>query len=1523
MSDLDTLEIQIESDAKKAVSNLDNLSKKIGDVANKLSSVKANGNFNALSNSISQLSSGMKRLKDANIGAGDYSKITKGLTKFEALNSVKITEVSKAITPLATAIKVLGNSQFDGKGVNSFVNAVSKLSGLDFSNINTASMSQVANAIKVFSTSVQGMEKLPNGVIGITNALGRLGSAGANMPMTVSNLGALTTELRKSISVLNSVGSVSDDIVKFTQAIAQLASAGSKTGTTAKNLRDLGEALKSVINNVKGAGNVSESVIRFTQALSGLANAGSHTGSAGRTLSNSFNSISSSSNRSLGIVSKLSTKIKNSLTNAFSSANKSSKSLASTIGLLYAKFWVLQRAVQGVFKAIGSAQDYVEDFNYFAVALNKIGKDSADQWKKNGYNSASEYANSFRGRFKSLQKQMTGYDVNSDTGALYYNIGHNLGLDISEVMNFQSNIAQVTNSAGVLGENSMIISEGLSMISADLSSLRNEDFSDTANSIKSALIGNSRAVYKYGVDITKAGLAQTALNHGVSVSVTNLSQASKMQLRYLAILDQSRVAMGDLGNTINQPNNQLRMLKANFKSLVQSIGALVIPIVSKLYPYLNAIVMVLKESVQWLGKLAGIDIGKGQDYTMPEDSFKQPAKDSKKVEDSAKKTAKATKKINDNLQGFDKINKLSGDNDNITNPSKNKTPQDVDFSKDLALALSNYRKIWNDAFKSNKNKAVQYAEKIKKAFIDGWKTGDFTKVGAKFSEWINKGLKKIKWDKINKTLTKFAKSVATFFNGAIDKLDWKLVGKSISNFFNAGVNMAYTFFTTFKWLKFGKSISEGINSAIKNFKAKRFGKMLAAQFRGMIQFAFGALTTFNYKKFGDKIATVINNFFKDMAKVRKNTGLTGWQELGKSISDGVGGFLDTIITALDKIKWDEVGKAIGEFLGSIDWFGILKKVGEVIAKTLFSVLKIGIETFVTDPIGVSKALVSVFGVIFAYKKLKGLKDIFSSLFSKGIKKGIENSSFSGFKTAFSDKFGSAINSGLSNAKTTVTKGGALSKFGKGIGTVLATIIGASLVVKLGKVITDSLVKTSDLFRKGDIEQRLTAGGTTKIYFDWLDGILSGDYKSLDELETEYWQKYKKQTIDKKIAEENKKRYEAHAKYLRLTTEEYKKYNKAVQHYMDEANKVGLDPKKVKDTIEKYSNNVKKGTIKVSDLWGKFNKEITNSVSGKSFDTQAKILKTHLNDISTSAKNQEKVVKALNKAVKNGTINYKDYEKIAGTTYKTNKDLFNVLQKIGGKEFATKVTCEAMGIKDVRDLDYTLNYLDGKEVNTKITAKADTKNAYKEFKNIYDKHMQIKVKPDMKSVLSAFEKTKKVFQTPFALKINDKAPTAEKAGALYNLGKMIKGLKGTAPMLKLPKVENGKLYIPKGMESTFAKLIKYAEQFKIPIKKYKQGGFLEDGVFTMNRGEIAGKFNNGKSVVANNEQIQNGFAQAITSTLAPAVYSAVKQAMNESGGSINEPAPIYLDGTLITKNVVANARRMRGNTGRNPLVTLTT
>ena len=85
-------------------------------------------------------------------------------------------------------------------------------------------------------------------------------------------------------------------------------------------------------------------------------------------------------------------------------------------------------------------------------------------------------------------------------------------------------------------------------------------------------------------------------------------------------------------------------------------------------------------------------------------------------------------------------------------------------------------------------------------------------------------------------------------------------------------------------------------------------------------------------------------------------------------------------------------------------------------------------------------------------------------------------------------------------------------------------------------------------------------------------------------------------------------------------------------------------------------------------------------------------------------------------------------------------------------------------------------------------------------------------------------------------------------------------------------------------------------FTIPLitQRFADGGFIEDGLFTMNHGEIAGKFSNGKSVVANNQQIVEGIAAG--------VYQAVVAAMNATNGRQDQNVNVYLDGKQIYASV---------------------
>ena len=88
-------------------------------------------------------------------------------------------------------------------------------------------------------------------------------------------------------------------------------------------------------------------------------------------------------------------------------------------------------------------------------------------------------------------------------------------------------------------------------------------------------------------------------------------------------------------------------------------------------------------------------------------------------------------------------------------------------------------------------------------------------------------------------------------------------------------------------------------------------------------------------------------------------------------------------------------------------------------------------------------------------------------------------------------------------------------------------------------------------------------------------------------------------------------------------------------------------------------------------------------------------------------------------------------------------------------------------------------------------------------------------------------------------------------------------------------------------------------------KYATGGFPEDGFFYANSGELVGQFSNGKTAVANNEQIVQGITQGVYSAMM--AYNAQTRGQGGSGD-------VYLDGTKVGKVVAKSSHKEMVRTG---------
>lgn len=1015
MSDVNSLSIQIKADASKASKNLDKLTASVKGLSGAMSGTNIK-RIDTFANSLSKLASTSK-----------------------SLNGIK--NYANAMASLANATKNINNTKLDNMS-DSITRLGSSLSGLD-------------------------LAKARN----FTNAVARLANAGDKTSATANGLPLLQKNLKNFIRGLSGANALPKETNEIVSSISRLANAGAKASTTANALDSLGDKTLAYITKISKAPQVNENTVRLVSALGQLANAGAKTNSV-------FNTLAGGTRRASSSMSGFG----NTVRGAFSALIKFNSvaliptrvnifKLADTVASLTGKFWILTAITRKVGASIGSAMDYVETLNYFDNSLDTLKSRANEDFKQLGYDTAETYVNSFRERSETLLAKMSGFKINADTGMLEMTNMQNLGIDPNMLMNYQSVFTQMATSLGLATSNASKLGQILPEIGADMASLYNRDFTDVWDDLQSGITGMARTWDKYGTNIRVANMEQYAATHGLDVNVQKMSQADKVLLRTIILLDSQRSAWTDLASTINQPRNQLRMLQANFTNLARAIGSIFLPIVAAVLPYLNAVMVILNRAANAVANFVSALTGyKPKDLTgtIPKETgIGDLEEDTDDYSNSAKKATKATKEWKNQLMGFDEINKLEDSSDSGNGGGGSGSPGGAGgggLQGAFDSIYDEYQKAWDKAFNSMDNDAQKMAKKIQDAITKAWNTSDGSAIGSAIAEWFNKGINAALGvvDKKTAVFKKFATVIATSINGFVDKLEWKNLGTLIGKNIKGDLEAVETFFDTVNWDNLGKGIATSLNAYFNSDTIEQKLKTIASVFKGAVELAFGAIEEFDFKSIGEHIGTGINDVLKKFGEVDPKTGLTTWQKLGKALSDGVSGLLDALITALDKVDWDKVGTAIGEFLEKVDWNKALLKVVKLIGKTFGALLETYIGSFKKSP--VKTAILTAIGAVFTGVKIsKTLKafaknDVAAKL-ATYLGEAFKNSTFlSKLKTGVS-AFGTALKTTLTaDIATTFTSGSCAAI----AGTIATGIVGALIAAiggwKLGKHIYNSLKK---------------------------------------------------------------------------------------------------------------------------------------------------------------------------------------------------------------------------------------------------------------------------------------------------------------------------------------------------------------------------------------------------------------------------------------------------------------------------------
>ena len=716
--------------------------------------------------------------------------------------------------------------------------------------IDTSKLTSISNSIQSIANAASSMNASGiKNISTLTNSINRMGK------IDTSGLSRISSALKTfSADMAGTKVDGVGDIASIASSISRLG--GVASGRAVTNIPLLAKNLKQLFTTLSTAPNVSENIIRMTNALAGLASTGAASGRAANSLGRNLNTYTASAKK----------------------ATKSTFSLAAAFGRFYATYFLVIRGIKSLWKSIEGTTDYIEAFNYYTVAFNKVGKEWGKDFEKFGYDNAEDYAQSFGNRVNELLGKMSGLKVDVDGGLISESGMKNLGLNLQEITQYASQLASITNSLGQTGEVTTAISKSMTMLAGDISSLFNVDFSTVATNLQSGLIGQSRALYKYGIDITNATLQTYAYKYGIEKAVSEMSQAEKQQLRLLAILDQSKVSWGDLANTINSPSNMIRQFTNNVKEAGMVLGQLFIPVLQKVLPVINGVVIAIKRLLVSVANLLGIKI----DFSSFGQGVSGYNEDLEDTADALDKVGTSAKNAQSGIRAFDKLKVIS--TPKSSGSGSGAGGAGIDLTKEIMDATAEYEKVWQEAFDKMQNTALGWADKIekllepvKKLFKDLF-NGDFFEAGQDLSGIVT--------------------GIFNWMSDAIASVDWYQIGQNIGQFL-AGIDWTAVFTSA------GNFIETAIDAAIDLWK----GSFDAAPIETTIITAIGLL---KFTGVGDIIWGKISD--KLSATV-----------LGSSI-----GIVPTI--AISAVTWEigfNVGKSLGkalfpedaEYYDNFTWFG--------------------------------------------------------------------------------------------------------------------------------------------------------------------------------------------------------------------------------------------------------------------------------------------------------------------------------------------------------------------------------------------------------------------------------------------------------------------------------------------------------------------------------------------------------------------------------------------------------------------------
>lgn len=148
----------------------------------------------------------------------------------------------------------------------------------------------------------------------------------------------------------------------------------------------------------------------------------------------------------------------------------------------------------------------------------------------------------------------------------------------------------MANSMGLTAEKSLDMSKSLTELTMDLATFSNAKVDVVNTALTSVFTGETESLKRLGIVMTQTNLQQFAYSNGLRKKISDMTEAEKVELRYMYVMEKTAEAQGNFKREQDGATAQMELFKQGVKELGENFSEHILPVFTPILTGINNVI---------------------------------------------------------------------------------------------------------------------------------------------------------------------------------------------------------------------------------------------------------------------------------------------------------------------------------------------------------------------------------------------------------------------------------------------------------------------------------------------------------------------------------------------------------------------------------------------------------------------------------------------------------------------------------------------------------------------------------------------------------------------------------------------------------------------------------------------------------------------------------------------------------------------------------------------------------------------